>query len=98
MKPKYIISIRLGIAAKRYREDAKLTVSKFCKKSGIDPDTYKRFESGGYDLSINELHCIAFTLNIPLWKLIKMAETIPTPKKMISKIEKFLCEEGVNLD
>lgn len=56
----------LGSAIKRYRKVAGLTQAEFGEKTGFDPKTISRFETGSYTPSVEALFKFAEVLGIKL--------------------------------
>jgi len=56
----------LGAAIRRYRKVAGLTQAELGEKTGFDPKTISRFETGTYTPSIESLFLLASALDVQL--------------------------------
>ncbi|MFL6533883.1 helix-turn-helix domain-containing protein [Pseudomonas sp. H2_D02] len=56
----------LGPAIRRYRKVAGLTQAELGEKTGFDPKTISRFETGAYTPSVEALFLFADALDVPL--------------------------------
>ncbi len=66
---------RLGMALRCLRQKRKLTQEKMSELVGISTEAMRAIERGHFSPRFTRLATIASVLNVPLWFIIKIAET-----------------------